>query len=323
MGTELAQAQYGLVTRRQLEELSLHRRSIQRRIQDGLLLPVYPGVLRLAGTPESWRQSLMAACLWGAGCLPERWPRGSAAAVSHRAAAALHGLSGFAEEGVEIICSKPAQFTGAGFTVHRSTPDPRFSMLVDRIPVTNPARTLIDLAAVLPAGGLERALDDALRRYLVTEKHLRWAIGGVDGYGRRGAGALAALLDGRAPDDGPSASVFQKGLRRLVLGARLPFVEEFPVPGTRYRVDLGNGEYLVGVEGDSAKHHSSPEDWRRDLERRNTITATGFTLVHFTPTDLKERPEWIIETISATLRRAGWPGPPVRLSAAGARSRTG
>jgi hypothetical protein len=58
---------------------------------------------------------------------------------------------------------------------------------VEGIPVTTPARTLIDLADVLTRRGLERAVDEA--------GYLRLDLKGLRPIaGRRGAGVLAGVL---------------------------------------------------------------------------------------------------------------------------------
>ncbi|MGH2719280.1 MAG: hypothetical protein ACRDJU_11960 [Actinomycetota bacterium] len=283
-------------------------------------------MFRVGGSPRTWKQDVFAACAW-LGSPPESWPKGATAVVSHRAAARLHGLNGFEEAAVEVTAGKRRQFPGSSFLAHYGMPDPGFVVLIDGIPVTNMARTLIDLAAVLPHDEHERVLDDALRQRKVDEKWLRYAVAHVTGSGRRGAKAMKALLDDWDPLDGPSASAFQKGLRRLVLGAGFPMVEEYGIPGLRYRGDLGSGDYGIIVEGDSKKHHSGRQDWDHDLHRRDEIGAAGYLMQHFTPDDLERRPEWILAKVEETFRARGWPGPsnwaPVPTSPAGGRSRTG
>ncbi len=71
----LAQAQYGLLTRAQILGV-LSRSQLHRRLRAGLLVPVGRGVYRLAGSPVTWRQRALAACL----------AIGDPVAVSHRAA---------------------------------------------------------------------------------------------------------------------------------------------------------------------------------------------------------------------------------------------
>lgn len=278
-------------------------------MREGLLEKVYPGVFRIGGAPHTWEQHLFAACAWGGGP-PERWPKAATAVASHGAAARLYGLDRFVKAPVEITTLKRPQFEGRGFLVHQGRPQRDFLTLVNGIPVTGPHRTLVDLAAVLPPDELESTQDEAYRRGLVTDGALSFAIRHVHGFGQRGARALAALMEDRAPLDGPSASEFQRDLRRHVLKAGFPFVEEYRVPGLPYRGDLGSGVYLAIVEAETDKHHSGRRESEYDRIRENDLVAAGYVMLRFTPDDLKHRPDRILGTIDQTLRSRGWPGPP-------------
>src|SRR5262249_46009208 len=68
------------------------------------------GVLRIAGSPASWEQQLIAGLL----------DLGPEALVSHRAAAALHGFDGFPRTPVEFIVPRSARNRGVRWTVHSS-----------------------------------------------------------------------------------------------------------------------------------------------------------------------------------------------------------
>jgi len=133
-------------------------RTIDRRLATGVWEPLYPGAYRLAGSPRTWRQSLLAACLaWGEG-----------AVVSHCAAAALWGFPGFLARIVELSVPRGRQRAHRG-TVHRPVSLAAVDVTtIDAIPVTTVARTLIDIAACVPPEVVEEALDDVLRRELVT-----------------------------------------------------------------------------------------------------------------------------------------------------------
>lgn len=274
-------------------------------------MAVYPAVFRAAGAPDTWRQRLMAACLWGTVALPDRWPKGAGAVVSHQAAAALHALDGFPEGPAVITSARQPRFAGSSLTVHRASPDGRFTVMKDGLPVTNVARTLVDLAVILPRDRFERAMDDALRRHLATERQLRWTAAEVlkaGAAGRRGAKALLKVLDGRGPLDGPSASAYQKELRALLMGGGLTIVEEKVILSedgsfiARCDIEVDEG---VLVEGESRKFHSHWADQVHDYRRRNRLTAEGRLVVHVTPADLKERPREVLAEVWAAVRKAG------------------
>src|SRR5579883_2642116 len=276
----IAQRQHGVVKDVQLAALGLSRWGLSRRVRSGLLDCPYPGVYRMAAGARSWRQQLMAACLWGGDTLPEHWPQRATAVVSYEAAAALLELEGFGEGPVVLTGLRQARFHGSEITVHRGKPDRRFTVLRDGIPVTNVPRTLVDLAQVVPHAVLERTMDDALRQHLVRLPALRWTLqtllapGRVAARdsGRRGAQIIVAILDGRTPLDGPSASAFQKDVRALLRSGGLRIREEQVVLTSDgafvARVDF-ELECDIVVEAQSAKYHSSWEAQESDLHRHN------------------------------------------------------
>ena len=70
--------------------LGLSTHAIGRRKKAGLLIPMFAGIYRVVGAPQSWHQRLLAACLWGPGT------------ASHRSALRLLGIDGYVGEIVEI-----------------------------------------------------------------------------------------------------------------------------------------------------------------------------------------------------------------------------
>jgi len=80
---EVAARQLGLVVRDDLRALGISGNQVRRWCDAGVLQRLGPGVLGVAGTPPSWRRSLLSAQLATRGT------------VSHRAAAALWGFDTF------------------------------------------------------------------------------------------------------------------------------------------------------------------------------------------------------------------------------------
>ena len=87
----------------------------------------------------------------------------------------------------------------AGLRVHRARSlDPRDVWRRDGIRVTSPARTLLDLAAVLPPEALRRAARQAQAERRVNVRQLREIVARSNGH--RGVAALRAIVaDGPAP----------------------------------------------------------------------------------------------------------------------------
>lgn len=153
---KLAATQHGAIARAQAAQLGATKDVIRHRVRTGRWIRITGDVFRLAGSPSSWRQALMAAVLvWGDG-----------AVISHLAAAALWCLAGFDPGPVELTVPRSRRRAGSG-TIHRHPFSKADVTSIEGIPVTTPARTLIDLASVASREAVEEALDDALRRGMV------------------------------------------------------------------------------------------------------------------------------------------------------------
>jgi very-short-patch-repair endonuclease len=172
------------------------------------------------------------------------------------------------------------------------------------IPVTTPARTLIDLAGVVSADALEEALDDALRRRIVTIPKLDERVAAAGAV--KGVKVLRALIADRGPAP-PAESVLETRLVRLLKRAGMSPVLQYPVrKGARVVgvIDLAFPNARVGVEADGYRWHSGRTRWQRDLRRRNELTALGWRIVHVTWTDLHEHPRAVLEVIEDAVRLA-------------------
>lgn len=211
----LASSQHGLVTYAQAVDLGLSKFAMHRRAASGEWLPIMSGVYRMASAPLTWRQRLLAGCLW----------IGLTAVASHRSAAALLELDGFDEEIVELTTTKRVRALPE-MVIHVTNSLPPYDVgSIERIPLTAPARTLFDLGAVASKDVVELALEDALRRQLVTLTRLRWELQKAGGRGRRGGRVLGELLADRPAAYRPTESTLEVELLRLIREARLPLPE--------------------------------------------------------------------------------------------------
>jgi len=177
----LAVVQHGVVERRQLAALGLGDGAIAHRVRAGRLHRVHRGVYAV-GHPRLSRQGQ-----WLAGVLA----CGAGAALSHRSAAALWGIRGSDRARVDVI--RPTSgHAREGIDVHRSALERWERTVVDAIPVTTVARTLVDLGQVLDARALERAFDEAEHLRLLDAAALEDVL--ARAAGRCGAGILRARL---------------------------------------------------------------------------------------------------------------------------------
>ena len=114
---------------------------------------------------------------------------GAGAVLSHRSAGALwrivteRGRPGATTaDGVDVIVDRRSEHRRPGIRARSRRSLPTLDHTVHRgIPVTTPARTLLDLATELTTTGLERAVNEADKRDLIDPEALRAALGGFAG----------------------------------------------------------------------------------------------------------------------------------------------
>jgi hypothetical protein len=178
---------------------------------------------------------------------------------------------------------------------------------IDGIPVTKPARTLLDLATVEPEDVVERCLDDALRRGLVSLPFLdRWL---QDSRRRRhrGTATLRRLVDARATV-GVTESPLETEVLKLLRSAGLPIpmLQYVVRDGERFvgRVDFAYREERVAIEADGFRHHHGRQEFDRDRARANELQALGWGVLRITSKHLEEDPGAVVEWVRRALSRA-------------------
>jgi hypothetical protein len=144
--TELAQDQWGLVTRRQIEDAGIGPTTIDRLTRPGAELErVAHGVYQLAGTPIPDHCALRAAWLQLAPKVPA-WNRtADQGVVSHRSAAAVYGLGNLPADRHEFTVPKRRQTRRPDVRIHvRSLSDGEWLNLGGLL-MTRPSRIASDL----------------------------------------------------------------------------------------------------------------------------------------------------------------------------------
>lgn len=268
--TALAEGQHGVVTRTQLLQAGVAGHRIDYRVQRGRLTPLYRGVYQVGPVAGRYAGEMAAvlAC-------------GPAAALSHRSAAVLWAMLADAGRGspVDVSIRRGCRAPGPCVRVHRMTTlNDDETTMKSGIPVTTPARTLIDLAGVASPKQLERALANAKRGGLLEQARLEELLGRHAH--RPGAPLLRELLQ---PAFSPAFTRSEAEARflGLVRKARVPPPQvNASVEGME--VDFfWRGAGLV-VEVDGYDYHSSPEAFERDRDRDMRLTAAGLRVMRVT-----------------------------------------
>ncbi len=291
----IAAAQHAVFTTSQALQCGLSYLTIRQWERTGRVVLRHPRVWLIAGSPATWLQSLAAAILAG----------GPRAAVSHRSAARLWGV--LDDETVEISIPRSRSCRLDGVVVHRSRDlvDDHISRW-EGFPLTKPARTIVDLGAVLPPEKVEDVLDRALTRKRTTIAGVEWMLTELAGRGRPGTAAVAKILDERALGKEPADGLLEPRMARLLRTAGLPpaaFQHPVHTPEGRFlaRVDFAYPELLLAVEVDGFESHGSPSAMGKDFVRQNGLVPYRWRVLRFTWAQVVHQPEYVAATIGRVL----------------------
>lgn len=145
---QIAEDQWGFVTRRQAEQAGVSPATLQRLSADGSLLErVAHGVYHLAGAPTPEHVPLRAAWLQLA---PETlaWERNAdQGVVSHRSAAALYGTGHLPADQHEFTLPRRRQVRRSDVRIYQRKLGDDEWIILRGLPVTRPSRIASDLLA--------------------------------------------------------------------------------------------------------------------------------------------------------------------------------
>jgi len=147
---ELAEDQWGLITRRQAEDAGVPKPTFQRLAGEGSILErVAHGVYRLAGAPVPAHLALRAAWLQLYPEIPA-WERTlQQGVVSHRSAAALYELGHLPADTHEFTLPIRHQTRRRDVRLHQLRLRESECLRLDGLPVTRPSRIAGDLLSDL------------------------------------------------------------------------------------------------------------------------------------------------------------------------------
>ncbi len=189
-----------------------------------------------------------------------------------------------------------------GIVVHRVADIPPAECVLHcRIPVTTPARTILDLTITLPRRHLERVIDEAERLKLCTEYDLG-EIARVHA-GRSGAGVLAELLAEHAIGATATRNDFEERFLALCRHYRLP-QPGVNVPLLDYVVDFLWAEARLVVEVDGRETHGTRHAFQADRDRDGRLAVAGYRVLRFTWWDVTRRPVVVADRVRRVLAAA-------------------
>jgi very-short-patch-repair endonuclease len=290
----IASSQAGLITVAQLREAGVADSTISEGAVRGRLHPVSHGVYSVGHRYLTAHARLLAATM---AC-------GPGSVVSHGTAAWLLGLRDWRPKEIDVIAPVEAGRKIAG--IRRRFVPPAVGGEVWRrngVPVTSPARTIVDCAGILDArevsGLIEQAAVEGMLDIVAIDRIL-------DGPRRRGTKKLLrALAPWRRYRRGIKIrSRMEAKLLPLLTEAALPIPQtnaKLRLAGKVYEVDFLWREQKLVVETDGGRFHDNPAAGGRDSDRNHALARAGYHLPRLGWEDLRDRPDSTMREIARLL----------------------
>lgn len=294
----LAERQWGIVTRMQLQQCGLSGTGVSRWVHDGRLHRVHPGVYAVGHRALGVEGRLAAALFYA----------GPGAMLSHVTAAWWWQL--LRAEPRRIHVSTPGRRRSLPeVSVHHPRRLDRTSRR--RLPVTTVPRTLLDVAAVVPFDELRRALAEAEYRRLLSVDEVE----AVLGRGHPGSAALRFALTRHRPQFARTLSVLEERFLALCEASGIPLPEvNVKVRGRMIDALWRRQRVIVELDGHAA--HATPAAIERDRHRELALRASGHLVLRYTWRQITEHPERVAADLRGALTGEPLAGPPAMANAA-------
>ncbi|MBS1844552.1 MAG: type IV toxin-antitoxin system AbiEi family antitoxin domain-containing protein [Actinobacteria bacterium] len=285
-------SQHGVVSIRQLEQqLGFSHQAVERAVAAGRLHRIHRGVFAVGHTELSRRGQCLAAVL----------AVGPGALLSYYSAGWLWGLWSGSPAPFEVTTSVPGHHgPPKGVKRHRARNiDEVDRALVDGIPVTSVARTLLDLAWKLRSDQLRRVLARAEDLKLIDLEAIHDVI--ERNRGHHGAKRLRFAL---ATYERPiwTRSEFERRFVDRLHAAGLPR----PATGWNeagHELDVYWPEQRFGVELDAFETHGTRQAFEDDRERDLDLVLAGIETVRISERKFHREPDAVVAVVATLLAR--------------------
>jgi predicted transcriptional regulator of viral defense system len=288
----MARKQHGVVSIRQLEgPLGFSQRSVARAVEAGRLHRIHRGVYAVGHTDLSQRGECLAAVL----------AVGRRALLSYYSAGWLWGLWSGWPAPFEVTAFVPRHHQPPkGVRRHRArnlVDEDR--AVVDGIPVTSVARTLLDLAWKLRSDQLRRVLARAEDLGLLDLEAIHAVI--ERNRGHHGAKRLRFAL---AIYERPiwTRSEFERLFVERIIDSGLPR----PATGWNevgHELDVYWPEFGFGIELDTWETHGTRDAFERDHDRDLDFVLADIETIRISERQFRREPDQITEKVARLLER--------------------
>ena len=290
-----AAKQGGHVARAQLLDGGMSARAVDRLVGSGELTVVESGVYQVF--PSDDHIDLIRGALLA---LPD-------AVASHESAAHLLKFPRLPDLRPTVMVRSHTTHRFPNVTVRRCDDLDRTHLTkVDRIRVTNVARTVFDLAGVLQFGEFEEIAEALILSGRLELRHLERLLDELARRGKPGVRAARDFIEMRSGGD-PKATKLERKGREVLAAHGLPTPEpQYPIPwDPQRRFDDAYPEAMLAIEWDSRAWHTQSKAMASDRERDREAATHRWFVVRFTWQDVTERPEEVARTVATLLKQRG------------------
>ena len=280
---------------RQLVEIGLSVRAVDKRVATGRLHRVHEGVFAVGHRLLSIDGHRMAAVL---ACGPD-------AVLSHRSAAALWGIRTDSRNRLDVTAPGRRGRHPVGIDAHRhGSLRPPDRTVLEGIPCTSVSRTLLDIAGVVRPRELRNAITQAEVGRLFDRTEMDELL--ARSRGRRGIARLRLAIAHHDPLDERSREELERMFLDLCRTGGLPRPEvnaHLLLDGAPIQPDFLWRERRLIVETDGRAVHLTPTAFERDRLRDQHLARDGWEVVRCTWRQVLDDPDDVARTVKAVLQR--------------------
>jgi predicted transcriptional regulator of viral defense system len=296
--SEYAASQHGTVAVRQLVSLGMSASAVRGRVASGRLHRIHSGVVAVMPPKLLTRKgAIMAATL---ACRPGTM-------ASKRAASALYELRLAQRAWIDVTTPGVKGHRREGIRVHNGTTLAAADVtVIDNIPCTSLARTLLDICEDAPRREVERAMDVAEQREILDVCAIDDVLARANG--RRGAKLLRAVLAEHNVGSTLTRNDLEEAFLAICRAVELPpdaVNVWIPFPeGSGAEADFLWRRQRLVVEVDGRSVHATKRAFQSDRRRDQRLMLLGWRVVRFTWQQVMYEAAYVAATLRGLLDQA-------------------
>jgi very-short-patch-repair endonuclease len=294
--SQIARHQHGTISRRQLLAGGLTTDKASSLLNRGILERRADGVYLLRGAPWTIDARMWTAVLATSGVL-----RSTSAAY-------LWGMIDQHRGPIRVAVARRRHLAQViGVEIYRRDLPPGSTLLHSDLPVVCRSGAVLDHVASVPVAQGLNLLDRALQRGWLAEQDLQLRLGrplkGNSGIRQ----VVAALMPGAEAE---SERLLHRLLRQSGIYGWTANHAVLVAGQLLARLDVAFARQRLAIEVDGFAYHSAVGAFQHDRSRQNELALLGWTVLRFTWSNLRHRPEYVVTTIRAALPALPLQAPP-------------